>query len=59
MWQKNGQKRSYNSYTRVTFISEHSLYVNSNGDFTIGTDFSCGGQVLSKCQTYQGTVYPH
>ena len=25
MWQKNGQKRSYNSYKRVTFISEHSL----------------------------------
>ena len=28
MWQKNGQKRSYNSYKRVTFISEHSLPVN-------------------------------
>jgi hypothetical protein len=25
MWQKNGQKRSYNSYKRATFISEHSL----------------------------------
>ena len=25
IWQKNGQKRSYNSYLRVTFISDHSL----------------------------------
>ena len=26
MAKKNGQKRSYNSYLRVTFISDHSLF---------------------------------
>ena len=25
IWRKNGQKRSYNSYLRVTFVSKHSL----------------------------------
>ena len=29
IWQKNGQKLSYNSYKRVTFISEHSLLLLS------------------------------
>ena len=27
---KNGQKRSYNSYLRVTFISKHSLLKSIN-----------------------------